>query len=206
MARAMPVLPDVESKMILPGRNFPVRMPSRTIHKAGRSLTDPPGLNPSSLAKMRTFAGSPSVIRWISSSGVSPIRSRTDSTFFGSLAGNGTRRKLVLAVVMTGPSRLSISAGDGWNDGNTIAFLQTGFEVLLETNVVTVYVDVDEAANLAGFVADSLLDAGKMLLQVLHDGFDVITLRRNLIGPLSEFTQWGGYANFYGHRASSLGI
>src|SRR3990172_3035010 len=177
MARAMPVLPDVESRMVLPGRNFPVRMPSRTIHKAGRSLTDPPGLNPSSLAKMRTFEGSPSVIRGISSSGVSPTRSRTDSTFFGSFSADCTRRRLVLAVVMNDLGRPSNATGNGRNDGNTVAFLQTGFEVLQETNVVAVDVDVDETADLAGFVADSLLHPGKVFFQVFDDRFYVITLR-----------------------------
>ena len=50
----MPVLPEVESRMVLPGRNSPLARPLATILRAGRSLTEPPGLKPSSLAKIRT--------------------------------------------------------------------------------------------------------------------------------------------------------
>ncbi len=79
----MPVLPEVESRMVLPGTSFPRAIPSRIIRRAGRSFTDPPGLKPSSLANRRTPAGTPSRMRSSSIIGVLPIRSSTEPTARG---------------------------------------------------------------------------------------------------------------------------
>src|SRR5208282_5172954 len=70
----MPVFPLVASRMILPGRNWPLRSPSRTIEYAARSFTEPPGLNHSALAQNSTF-GKSAPIRSILSKGVLPMRS-----------------------------------------------------------------------------------------------------------------------------------
>jgi hypothetical protein len=64
------VFPEQESKIVFSGLSIHVRMPSWTIRSAGRSLTDPPGLNPSNLAKIRTLAGSPAGSFLSSSKGV----------------------------------------------------------------------------------------------------------------------------------------
>src|SRR5437667_258378 len=53
MASAMPVLPEVESRMVFPGTSRPRASPSSIILRAGRSFTEPPGLKPSSLPRMR---------------------------------------------------------------------------------------------------------------------------------------------------------
>ena len=75
MARAMPVLPEVASTMVMPGRSAPERTASRTMRSAGRSLTDPPGLLPSTLASTRVRGGSASRAL-TSTSGVLPIADR----------------------------------------------------------------------------------------------------------------------------------
>jgi hypothetical protein len=54
MARAMPVLPELDSSTVTPGPSRPSFSASSTIALAARSLTDPPGFWPSSLARMRT--------------------------------------------------------------------------------------------------------------------------------------------------------
>ena len=54
MAMAMPVLPDVGSRMVLPGVRSPRSSAPAIMLSAGRSLTDPPGLHPSSLQRMWT--------------------------------------------------------------------------------------------------------------------------------------------------------
>lgn len=51
-ARLMPVLPAVPSVTRPPGRNVPERMASCTICRATRSLTLPPGLRNSALARI----------------------------------------------------------------------------------------------------------------------------------------------------------
>src|SRR5512143_2367161 len=118
----MPVLPEVESRMVLPLRSFPVCMPSCTMQRAGRSFTEPPGLKPSSLAKILTPVLIPSVILEISSSGVLPIRSRTDSTFLGSLKHDGMSLKLDVAVRFMGSRSYDRTSGDGGNDRYIVSF------------------------------------------------------------------------------------
>jgi hypothetical protein len=72
------VLPEVESRITFPGISSPLSIPRRIMLRAARSFTEPPGLKPSSFAKMRTAgAMMPSVSLVISSSGVFPIKSRT---------------------------------------------------------------------------------------------------------------------------------
>src|SRR5882724_12006478 len=56
MASAMPVLPEVESRIVFPGTSRPRASPSSIILRAGRSFTEPPGLKPSSLPSMRMAA------------------------------------------------------------------------------------------------------------------------------------------------------
>ncbi|MNT50352.1 hypothetical protein D3C72_1872680 [compost metagenome] len=51
IASAMPVLPDVASINVSPGRMSPRSSARRIIDSAGRSFTEPAGLLPSSLPK-----------------------------------------------------------------------------------------------------------------------------------------------------------
>ena len=60
-----------------PGTRTPSRSAVSIIDSATRSLTDPPGFCPSSLMKMRADGFGLSAL--MSTSGVSPIRSNTDS-------------------------------------------------------------------------------------------------------------------------------
>ena len=46
----MPVLPEVESRITFSTVSSPVRSASSIIRSAGRSFTDPPGLNHSAFA------------------------------------------------------------------------------------------------------------------------------------------------------------
>ena len=50
MARPIPVLPEVGSTMVIPGRSSPLASAASIIEMPMRSLTEPPGLNDSSLA------------------------------------------------------------------------------------------------------------------------------------------------------------
>jgi hypothetical protein len=72
----MPVLPLVGSRIVLSGVSLPLASPSSTRLRATRSLTEPLGFCPSSLAQMRTRGFGDS--RFSSTSGVLPIRSRID--------------------------------------------------------------------------------------------------------------------------------
>src|SRR5215831_11865305 len=57
MARPTPVLPEVGSMIVPPGRNCPDASAASTMRSAIRSLTDPPGLKYSTLA--RTWGATP---------------------------------------------------------------------------------------------------------------------------------------------------
>src|SRR5438445_9448730 len=125
MARPMPVLPDEGSRTVWPGRRLPSASAASTMARAMRSLTDPVGFSPSSLARMRTPGLGLSVES--STSGVSPIRSRTD------------RR------TVTAPAPLP--AGDGGQDRDHVVVGDLGVELLQVPDVVVVAVDVDELVH-----------------------------------------------------------
>src|ERR1700731_3044197 len=78
MAYAIPVFPLVASMMVLPGTNAPLLRPASIIPKAGRSFTDPPGLNHSALPQISTFSNSRPMLA-SRSKGVLPMRARMDS-------------------------------------------------------------------------------------------------------------------------------
>ena len=66
MASEMPVLPEVGSRMVEPGRSSPSFSACSIMKKAARSFTDPVGLRSSSLAHSRTSSdgdsrGSPTI-------------------------------------------------------------------------------------------------------------------------------------------------
>ena len=71
IASEMPVLPDVGSRIVWPGRIRPFSSASSIMLRATRSLTEPVGLNDSILAQMRTPGLG--VRRRSSISGVLPI-------------------------------------------------------------------------------------------------------------------------------------
>src|SRR6266540_214618 len=75
IASAIPVLPEVASRIVLPGASNPRRSPSKSMARAGRSLTLPPGFMCSALASRRR-PGTPAAMRERSSSGVLPIALR----------------------------------------------------------------------------------------------------------------------------------
>src|ERR1700738_1855879 len=74
----MPVFPLVASIMVLPGTNAPLLRPASIIPKAGRSFTDPPGLNHSAFPQISTSSNSRPMLA-SRSRGVLPIRARMDS-------------------------------------------------------------------------------------------------------------------------------
>ena len=79
IARAMPVLPEDDSRMIWPqpGARMPSFSACSIMYLAARSFTEPPGFWPSSLARMRTFGLGDSAET--STIGVLPMRSRMES-------------------------------------------------------------------------------------------------------------------------------
>src|SRR5919204_1039771 len=77
MASPTPVLPEVGSTIVPPGFSKPSRSAASIIATAGRSFTDPPGLVVSIFA-MRSHVR-PRPMRGSRTSGVSPMRPRTES-------------------------------------------------------------------------------------------------------------------------------
>ena len=77
IASAMPVLPDVGSRIVLSAVSSPLASAASTIASAIRSFVEPVGFCPSSLAHSRTDGEGDS--REMPTSGVSPIASRIES-------------------------------------------------------------------------------------------------------------------------------
>ena len=76
-ASPIPVLPDEGSMRVAPGLSVPSFSASSIMARAIRSFTEPPGFCPSSLMRMRTSGLGLS--DEMSTSGVLPMRSRTDA-------------------------------------------------------------------------------------------------------------------------------
>src|SRR5262245_56903558 len=171
IASAMPVFPDVESMIVLPGTSFPCARPISIILRAGRSFTEPPGLKPSSLAKMRTSSRTPSRSVRISTSGVLPINSTMERATNGPASGPaGTAHRTCAAACVM--KRRSAPACDGRHDRQLVAGLHRSRELLHKADVLAVHEDVDEAPHLPRLVADAVLDAGVLLVQIAHDRGD----------------------------------
>src|SRR5947209_16338676 len=126
MARPMPVFPEEGSIRVWPGFSVPSFSASSTMDRAMRSLMEPPGFCPSSLARMRTSGLGLRAVT--STSGVFPIRSRT-------LAKEATT---LLRPCRPGASR------HGGEDGDHIGVGDLGVESFQVTDVVVVAVDVHE--------------------------------------------------------------
>src|SRR5262245_4479388 len=139
MASAMPVLPDVESRIVFPGTRSPRASPSSIILTAGRSFTDPPGLNPSSFAKSRTPEATPSRSRRISASGVFPTSWSADGTARGPSAGDVGRESAARAGCI---GRTLPTSGDRRDDRELVPRLERGLEVLEKADVLAVHEDV----------------------------------------------------------------
>jgi len=87
IARPMPVLPEVGSTMVPPGRRAPERSAASTIASAMRSLIEPPGLARSDL--IQTCCASramPANSRPMRTCGVRPMVSRMFWAFMGRIS------------------------------------------------------------------------------------------------------------------------
>src|SRR5438445_6230873 len=167
MASAMPVLPEVESRIVFPGTSRPRARPSSIIFKAGRSFTEPPGLKPSSLPRMRTPGATPSRTRRISISGVLPTSWSAEGTASGPAAGEVGRARTARAEIMR-VAALAAS-GDRRHDRQIVARLERRVEVREEADVLAVDEDVHEAPHLSRRVTDALLQPRVAPLEIVHE-------------------------------------
>src|SRR5438093_6661013 len=165
MASAMPVLPEVESRMVFPGTSRPRASPSSIILRAGRSFTEPPGLKPSSLPRMRTPGATPSRTRRISTSGVLPTIWSVEGTASGPADGEVGRARTARAESM---GMAALASGDRRDDGQLVARLERRLEEREEADVLAVDEDVHEASHLSGLVTDTLLQARVAPLEIVH--------------------------------------
>src|SRR5437867_191342 len=167
MASAMPVFPEVESMIVFPGRRAPRASPSSIILTAGRSLTEPPGLKPSSLPRSRTPGATPSRTWRISTSGVLPTSCRAEGAVSGPSAGDvGRARTARAGSIVQAPGALP-PPGDRRDDRQLVARLERRVEVLEEADVLAVHEDVHEAPHLPVLVADALLQTRIAPLEIV---------------------------------------
>src|SRR4029077_1956573 len=96
------------------------------------------------------------------------------------------------------------AAGDRRDDRDLVAVLDGRVEVLEEADVFVVGEDVDEAPHLAAVVADALLDARELRLQVGDQRTDGGAAGADLFLPLCELAERRRNADG-GHAGSPLG-
>src|SRR5437870_5436723 len=163
----VPMVAEVESRIVFPGTSRPRASPSSIILRAGRSFTEPPGLKPSSLPRMRTPGATPSRARRISTSGVLPTSWSAEGTASGPAAGEVGRARTARAESTGGP-RLAAS-GDRRDDRQLVPRLEGRVEVREEADVLAVDEDVHEAPHLSRLVTDALLQPRVAPLEIVHE-------------------------------------
>src|SRR5919112_4277964 len=151
----MPVLPDVGSRIVQPGRRVPSFSASSTILSAGRSLVEPVGLRSSSFAQRRTSGlgdsvGSPT-------SGVPPTEARRWSYRVMAWSGSAS------------------AARDRRQHDDLVTVAQLRVEAADEADVLVVDVHVHEAPQVAA-LDEPRLDAGMVGLQVVDQGAQAAAL------------------------------
>src|SRR5581483_7939440 len=162
----MPVFPEVGSRMIRSGVSSPEASAASIIRLAIRSLTEPDGFCPSSLAHSRTPGFGD--MRGMPTSGVFPIASRM-SPYRIEPVSQGPSRQPGSAEAPAPPAARrsgSGAAGDGRQDRDRVALLHGGLERAEVPHVLVVHVDVDEAVQAAVVRHDVLGDPGVPTLEV----------------------------------------
>src|SRR5215831_13111338 len=135
MARLMPVLPEVGSRMTEPGCSSPSFSAAATMYVAARSFTDPVGFRSSSLAHSRTFGLGDS--RGSPTRGVPPVAS--------------SRESYRIRLPASRSPASARAAGYRRQHRDRIAVAHRGGQTAQEAHVFVVQIHVDEAAQ-AGVV------------------------------------------------------
>ena len=123
------MLPDVGSRIVQPGVRMPSRSAVSTIHRAGRSLTEPVGLRSSSFAQIRTSADGDS--RGKPTIGVWPTESSRESY-------------LVMASADLAQFNREAAASDRGQDRHGVIIGDWCGQAIEESNVLIIEVDVDK--------------------------------------------------------------
>src|SRR5690349_12982239 len=194
MAREMPVLPLVGSKMVSPGRSRPDSSASRTMNSAGRSLMLPVGLRSSSLAQSRT-GGAPSGT-------VGERRGRPARGVPSHASSRLSKRAIALLLAVEqsgGRGEAERAAGHRRQDGDRVTVAQLGVERAEEADVLVVDVDVDEPVQ-ATLGGDQLaLEARVLGVQVVDQAGERGAGALDDLRATGVTAQNGRNANFDSH-------
>src|SRR3989338_457852 len=87
----------------------------------------------------------------------------------------------------------------GRDNRDGVPLFERGFQVLQESNVIAVDIDIHKAADLSRFITDSLFDSWKLPVQVFHQGADIAALAIHFIGPVGEFAKGRWHTNTHRH-------
>src|SRR5207253_9586603 len=90
-----------------------------------------------------------------------------------------------------------LSARNRRDDGDFVAVLNLRRLAVEESDVFIVEEDVHETADLAGLVADALLEAGKAPVEIVEDFADRRACGLDDFLFVGEFAEWGWDADAY---------
>src|SRR3954447_4648628 len=178
MAREIPVLPLVGSRMVQPGRKVPFASAARIICRAARSFTEPVGLRSSSFAHNRTSP--PGDSRGNPTRGVWPTESAKSAyrvTWWRS------------------------AAGDRREHDHDIAVGRGRAEATVEAYVFVVDVHVHELTQ-ASALDETVLEAGMPAFHVVDHLKQVRSVTLDALRPARERTQNRRDPYLYYHRTS----
>src|SRR5919108_1520719 len=195
MAREIPVLPEVGSRITEPGWSRPSFSAWATMKNAARSLTEPVGFLSSSLAHSRTSpdpAGTAGESRGSPTRGVWP---RESSRF-------SYRMNPIRSVSIWCSAR---AAGHRGQDGHRVPVLDRGLQAGQEPDVLVVQVHVDEAPQ-AAVVDQPVAQAAVPLVQVGEQLAERGAGPLDLLGAVGVRAQDRRDANLDGHEQRSTGL
>ena len=91
------------------------------------------------------------------------------------------------------------ASGDRGNDRDLVTVVHGGVELLEESDVLAVHIEIDEATDLALLVAESLANAGLAALEIIDDGSDARAIPVDGFGSGGELAERCGYFDGNGH-------
>ncbi len=93
-----------------------------------------------------------------------------------------------------------LSARNGRDDTDLVTIFQLGLLVLEESNILLVHIDIDEAANGAGLVQQTFLEAGVASLQLRYRLVDRGCVYFNDFFVVRQLSQRSGNSNCFCHK------
>src|SRR3954469_11260882 len=103
-----------------------------------------------------------------------------------------SQRRCLSSMEKVGFGRARLPSGDGGDDADFVGFLHGGGLIFEEADVFAANVDIHEAADVAGLVADTIPDTREGGFEVVDDFADGRAGGADALEVIGEFAKRGG--------------